>query len=300
MNTYQSRKFDTLYQQNLKALKRQGKSDSTIDVYARAVRRLAERLDRSPHNVTYQELSEHFDWLIEHWSWSTVKVDRNGLQFFFYHILNKEWDWLDLVKPPQVKTMPDILSCSEVESLANATRELRYQAFILLAFSSGMRLGEVLQVQVADIDRGMNRIHVRQGKGNKDRYVPLTDMAYQALKHLWQSHRNPVWLFPCGQSVVQRQAADKPMHRGSTQKAIKQIAADAKINKPVTPHTLRHSFGACLTEAGLSLRAIQEAMGHASPITTARYTQITEPAQQNAQDYFNALVRHFNVQWGAQ
>ena len=298
MNAYQQRKFDALYTQHLNALRRHGKSDSTIDLYARAVRRIAGYFDRSPHNLNQEQLCEYFDWLISQRSWSTVKVDRNGLQFFYKHILSRSWDWLELVKPPRKQVLPDILSRNEVNAMINATRELRYQVFIILAFSSGMRIGEILSLKTPDIDREHHRIHVRQGKGKKDRYAPLTDRTYEALRRLWASHRNPSWLFPCGQSPSQRAVADKPMHRGSTQKAIKQIALDARLNKPVSPHTLRHSFGACLTEDGLNLRAIQQAMGHESPVTTARYTQITQPAQQHAQDYFNALVNAFDIQWG--
>ena len=89
------------------------------------------------------------------------------------------------------------------------------------------------------------------------------------------------------------------MHRGSLQKAFRQIARDAGIQKAVSPHSLRHAYGACLVEAGLNLRAIQEAIGHASPVTTARYTQITVPAQQHTLDHIQALVDDFVIQWGA-
>jgi len=299
MNPYQQRKFDTLYQQHLNALRRQGKSDSTIDVYARAVRRIADYFDRSPHTLSFDELSQYFDWLISQRSWSTVKVDRNGLQFFYHHVLGQDWQWLDLVKPPQKHTLPALLSRAEVLSMINATRELRYQVFILAAFSMGLRIGEALNLSVPDIDTEHRQIHIRQAKGNKDRFVPLPDFTLHALRRLWASHRNPLWLFPCGQCPAERARADIPMHRGSLQKAFRLIAKDAGIQKRISPHSLRHAYGACLVEAGLNLRAIQEAMGHASPVTTARYTQITTPAQQNTLAHIQALVGDFAIQWGA-
>jgi integrase len=83
-----------------------------------------------------------------------VKVDRNGLQFFYEHVLKRPWTWVDIVKPPQVRALPDILTIKEIERLINGTRELRYQAFILVAFSMGLRLGETLSLQVGDIDSG--------------------------------------------------------------------------------------------------------------------------------------------------
>jgi integrase/recombinase XerD len=298
MNPYQQRKFDSLYQQHLNALRRQGKSPSTIDVYARAVRRIAEHFDRSPHALSFDELSQYFDWLIGQRSWSTVKVDRNGLQFFYYHVLGKQWHWLDLVKPPQKRVLPDLLSRDEVLRLINAARELRFQAFILAAFSMGLRIGEALNLTVSDIDAEHHHVHIRQAKGNKDRFVPMPDFTLRALRRLWASHRNPQWLFPSGQSQDARLTATLPMHRGSLQKAFRQIARDAGIQKAVSPHSLRHAYGACLVEAGLNLRAIQDAMGHASPVTTARYTQLTEPVQHNTLAQINALVDDFVIQWG--
>ncbi len=298
MNPYHQRKFNTLYQQHLNALRRQGKSDSTIDVYARAVRRIAEYFDRSPHALSFDELSHYFDWLIGQRSWSTVKVDRNGLQFFYHHVLGKDWQWLDLVKPPQKHVLPALLSRAEVLQLINATRELRYQVFILAAFSMGLRIGEALNLTVSDIDAERRQVHIRQAKGNKDRFVPLPAFTLAALRRLWASHRNPLWLFPSGQSRGERTIADIPMHRGSLQKAFRLIARDATIHKRISPHSLRHAYGACLVEAGLNLRAIQEAMGHASPVTTARYTQITMPAQQNTLAHIQALVDDFNIHWG--
>lgn len=298
VNAYQQRKFDTLYKQHLNALHRQGKARSTIDVYARAVRRVATFFDRSPHNLSFEELGTYFDQLIQSHSWSTVKVDRNGLQFFYYHVLDKQWQWIDLIKPPRKQLVPVLLSIPEIERMLNATRELRYQVFILTAFSMGLRIGEALNLTVSDVDSDRMRIHVRQGKGNKDRLVPLPARTLRALRRLWASHRNPLWLFPSGQSVAARQSADKPMHRGGVQKAFALIARAAGVHKQVSPHSLRHAYGACLVESGLNLRAIQEAMGHASPVTTARYTQITEPAQQNTREHLDALVADLNIVWG--
>jgi len=298
VNAYQQRKFDTLYKQHLNALHRQGKAPSTIDVYARAIRRVATYFDRSPHNLSVEELSKYFDQLIQSHSWSTVKVDRNGLQFFYYHVLNKQWQWIDLIKPPRKQLVPDLLSRSEIERMLNATRELRYQVFILTAFSMGLRIGEVLNLTISDVDGERMRVHVRQGKGNKDRLVPLPARTLRALRRLWASHRNPLWLFPGGQSVAARQAADKPMHRGGVQKTFALVAKAAGVHKRVSPHSLRHAYGACLVESGLNLRAIQEAMGHASPVTTARYTQITGPAQQNTREHLDALIADLKIVWG--
>jgi len=119
MNKAQQQKFESLYRQHLSALRRQGKADRTIDSYARAVRRISEFWDTCPDRLTQEQLSAYFSSLVETHSWSTVKVDRNGLQFFYHHVLNKTWNWVDIVKPPRKKVLPDILTLKEIERLIN-------------------------------------------------------------------------------------------------------------------------------------------------------------------------------------
>ena len=138
MNKAQQTKFDLLYQQHVNALRRQGKAENTIDAYSRAVRRITEYYDLCPDRLTQEHLKEYFTALVKSHSWSTVKVDRNGLQFFYKHTLNKEWAWVDIIKPPQKKVLPDILTVKEVERVINGTRELRYQTFILTTYSMGL------------------------------------------------------------------------------------------------------------------------------------------------------------------
>ena len=96
--------------------------------------------------------------------WSTVKVDRNGLQFFWRHVLKLDWQWVNIIKPPKVTTIPDILTLAEVERIIGATRKLRYRVFFLTTYSLGLRLEETLSLQVGDIDAQRRRVHVRRGK----------------------------------------------------------------------------------------------------------------------------------------
>ena len=173
MNKEQQARFNSLYEQHVNALHRQGKADSTIDVYARAVRRIAKFFDRCPDDLTLDQLKDYFTALVKSHSWSTVKIDRNGLQFFYHHVLNQQWVWVDIVKPPQTRVLPDILTVNEIERMINGTRELRYQTFILTAYSLGLRLGETLNLQVGDIDSERMKVHIRLGKGKKDRFLLL-------------------------------------------------------------------------------------------------------------------------------
>lgn len=298
MNTAQQKKFQSLYRKHVSALRRQGKAERTIDSYARAVRRVAEFWDTCPDSLTQDQLEAYSSSLVETHSWATVKVDRNGLQFFYQHVLKRDWVWVDIVKPPKKKVLPDILTLKEIERLINGTRELRYQTFILVAFSMGLRLGEALNLQVGDIDGERMKVHIRQGKGAKDRFVTLPEASLRALRRYWATHRNPRLIFPRGRHVEEQFQATESMDRGGLQKSFKAILQDCGIRKSVTIHTLRHCYGAHLVEAGVNLRAIQHEMGHECPKTTALYTQLTEVTQSDTDKRINRLVSRMRIRWG--
>lgn len=295
MNNAQQTHFNSLYSRHVSALHRQGKAKTTIDVYSRAVRRITEFFDRCPDQLTEDQLKDYFTALVKSHSWSTVKTDRNGLQFFYTHVLNKRWTWIDIVKPPRTKTLPDILTVAEVECLINGARERRYQTFILTTYSMGLRLGETLNLQVGDIDSERMKVHIRCGKGRKDRFVTLPKASLLVLRAYWVTHRHPTLLFPAGKQSVTRHSSSKVMDRGGLQKAIKAIAKDCRIHKPITIHSLRHSYGAHLVETGVNLRAIQQEMGHECPKTTALYTQLTDVTQQNTGKLINRLLDRLSL-----
>ena len=232
MNPTEQARFDALYQRHLRMLKLQGKSDNTIDSYARALRRVAEHFDRCPDQLTPNQLEIYFGELVESHSWSTVKVDRNGLQFFWKHVLKVDWQWVNIIKPPKVHTIPDILTLAEIERLIGATRKLRYRVFLLATYSMGLRLGETLALQVGDIDAERQRVHIRRGKGHKDRLVPLPGLTYQALRALWCKHRHPYLLFPNAQRpLTQIHKATTHMDRGGAQVAMKTVVRECGIKK---------------------------------------------------------------------
>ena len=232
MNSSEQSRFDDLYQRHLRMLKLQGKSDKTIDVYARAVRRVANHFDCCPDRLTPEQLEIYFGQLVDSHSWSTVKVDRNGLQFFWRHVLKLDWQWVNIIKPPKVHTIPDILTIAEVERLIGAARKLRYRVFFLTTYSMGLRLEETLSLQVGDIDAQRRRVHVRRGKGHKDRMLPLPELTYHALRALWCKHRHPFLLFPSAQGKLENVCqATAHMDRGSTQVAMKVLVKECGIKK---------------------------------------------------------------------
>jgi integrase/recombinase XerD len=232
MTKAKTKQFNDLYKHHLRLLKLQGKSQKTIDAYSRAVRRISEHFDCCPDQLTLEQREEYFSKLVESHSWSTVKVDRNGLQFFWKHVLKRDWQWIKIIKAPKVHSLPDILTVAEIEQLIGATCKLRYRVFLLATYSMGLRLGETLALQVGDVDGQRKQIHIRRGKGHKDRFVPLPDLTYQALRALWCKHRNPCWLFPNAVGSPERiRNANSHMDRGGAQAAMKAVVTQCGIKK---------------------------------------------------------------------
>ena len=289
MNATEQSRFDTLYQHHLIALKLQGKARKTIQAYAFALRRLAQHLDRCPDNLTADELRDYFAALINSHSWSAVKIDRNAIRFFHEHVLKAPMPWIDMVKPPVIQSLPDVLARDEIARIILRTRTTRYQTFWLVAYSMGLRLGEALTLTVADIDSARMLVHVRQGKGNKDRFVILPELTLTVLRREWRNHRHPDLLFP-GKAATGGGPAPGCMDRGTTQKAFAKVVRDCGIRKKVSIHSLRHSYATHLVEAGLNLRGVQEQLGHACPNTTARYVRMTEQARLDNRSVVNDLV----------
>ena len=232
MTKKELKRFNELYATHLRMLKLQGKAQKTIDAYSRAVRRVKDHFDCCPDKLSPKQLEIYFSFLVDTKSWSTVKIDRLGIMFFWKHVLKKDWEWLDIVKPPQIHTLPDILTVAEVEKLIGATRKLRYRIFLLTTYSMGLRLEEALSLQVSDIDSALNRVHIRRGKGHKDRFVPLPDLTYQGLRALWKKHKHPKLLFPNANGSPETiQKAQNHMDRGGTQNAMKKVVEECGIKK---------------------------------------------------------------------
>ncbi|CAG19747.1 tyrosine-type recombinase/integrase [Photobacterium profundum] len=285
-------RYNHLYEQHLYQLTAAGKRPATIDAYSRAVRRISQFFDRCPDAMTTADLKQYFASLIQTHSWSTVKLDRNGLQFFYRHTLEKEWQWLDIVKPPQSKKLPDIITAQQVALLISMTKQKRYQIFFLTLYTMGLRLGEGLSLTVHDIDQHTMQVHIRDGKGGKDRLVPVPQRTLNALRAHWLTHRHPRLIFP-GKGCN----TDNPMDRGGVQKAMKLVLKDCGINKPISPHSLRHCFATHLLEQGLDLRSLQILLGHASLNTTARYTRMTQIKQRDAALAINRLADALTLMW---
>ena len=224
--------FDRRYQSHLKHLKLQGLQPKTIEAYARAIRRMGEYFDRQIDDLSESQLTDYFSDLIETHSWSAVKLDLYGYKFYTTHVLRRPWTMPALIKPPKVQRLPDIVSVDEAQRLFAATRILSYRVFFFTLYSLGLRLGEGLALTVADIDAQRRRVHVRDAKGNKDRFVPLPAATLTVLRRFWLTHRNAQLLFPSRRGGLQAAAsATTTLDRGTIQAALRRVANEIGLKK---------------------------------------------------------------------
>jgi integrase/recombinase XerD len=228
--------FKRQYASHLKHLRLKGLQPKTIEAYARAIRRIGDYFAYQIEDLSEQQLTDYFTDLLKSHSWSAVKLDLYGLKFFYAHVLHKPWVNVNLIKPPRVQRLPDILTVEEAKRLFGATHTLSYRVFYFTIYSLGLRLGEGLRLQVSDIDAARGRVHIRDAKGNKDRLVPLPEATLEVLRRFWQVHHNPVLLFPNRHGGLKGAAcATTPLDRGGVQNTLRQVVADCGIKKRSHP-----------------------------------------------------------------
>jgi integrase/recombinase XerD len=147
-------------------------------------------------------------------------------------VLRKPWVAPHLIKPPKTQRLPDIVTVEEAQQLFLATQVLSYRVFYFTVYSLGLRLGEGLRLEVGDIDADRQRVHIRDSKGNKDRLVPLPAATLALLRRFWQTHRNPVLLFPNRHGGLKSaHLATTPLDRGGVQTTLHQVAQDCGLKK---------------------------------------------------------------------
>ncbi len=225
-------RFNDNYQTHLKHLKLKGLQPKTIEAYSRAIRRSGDYFKHQIDDLCEAQLTDYFTDLLASHSWTTVKLDLYGLKFYYAYVIKKSWPALHLIKPPKVVRLPDIVTISEAGRLFATTRVLSYRVLFFTLYSLGLRLGEGLRLQVGDIDATRQRVHIRDAKGNKDRLVPLPQVTLDLLRRFWQTHRNPVLLFPNRHGGLNKAgAATTPLDRGGVQTTLRQVAQACGLKK---------------------------------------------------------------------
>lgn len=282
-----------LRQKMIEDLQLRGYSAGTQKAYVRAVRQLAEYYGKGPDQISEEELRRYFLYLSQEKqvSRSTSTIALCGIKFFYEYTLQRQWPTLDLIRPGKEQKLPVVLSVAEVRKLLATVRKPDYRVCMSTLYGCGLRVAEGCALQISDIDGERMTLHVRGGKGKKDRYVPLPQSVLLMLGSYWATHRHPGWLFP-QRPPTDAAAAQAPQPQGynGLYSALKAAVKECGIHKPVTLHTLRHSWATHLLEVGVNLRLIQVWLGHESLRTTALYTHITHQAQVAAIASINQLM----------
>jgi site-specific recombinase XerD len=283
-----------LRQRMTEDLQLRGYSARTMTSYLRAVSQLARHFHTPPDRLSEEQLREYFLHLSTHrkLARSSVTVALCGIKFLYQETLQRPWSLLEFVRPRREQKLPVVLSRDEVWRVLDAITHPAYQACLTTIYACGLRLLEGTQLRVPDVDGARKLVHVHQGKGGKDRLVPLPDATLTMLRAFWRTHRHPEWMFPASERA-RRQGptlAAGPVGPTSLQKAFAAAVARSGIVKRAHVHTLRHCYATHLLEAGVPLALIQDYLGHAALSTTTIYTHLTRELRAAALDPINALM----------
>jgi len=241
MTPSNNEKFNHYYAQHCKHLKLKGLQPKTIDAYARGMRRIGQHFDYQVENLSQNQLLDYFHALLGTHSWSAVKLDLYGLKFFYTHVLSKAWNDIPLITPPKATRIPDIITPEQAQVLFMRTRILSYRVFLFTVYSMGLRLSEGINLKVADIDALRLRVHIRDAKGNKDRFVPLPLNTLSVLRRFWKIHKHPELMFPSRKRhLINSHLVNMPLDRGGIQCCIRQVVKDMGLKKTLP-------FTACVT-----------------------------------------------------
>lgn len=261
----------------LQELKLRGYSTRTIKSYMWFLKRFFEYFKgREYLKITKEEIESYLFEIIKtkNPSYSAQSQQINAIKFYYEKVLGKPKIVYNLPRPKKPKTLPKVMSRNEVYKLLSVTSNIKHKAILHIIYSGGLRLGELLNLKITDIDSDRMLIHIRGGKGKKDRTTILGKTCLLVLRDYYLSYKPSVWLFESIKKGKQYSAK-------SVQNIFKANLKKAGIRKAFTVHSLRHSFATHLLEQGVDLRYIQELLGHSSSKTTEIYTHVSTKNLQN-------------------
>jgi site-specific recombinase XerD len=258
--------------------------------YVRYVRRLGDHYQCDPATLSEDQIRAYYLELrqVRKFGGSAMKIAKRALRCFYREHLKLGLAWTvfeDLrIAPPQ--TLPLVLTREQVAALLKAVQLPRYRTILGLIYHTGLRVGEAVRIELRDLRETRTehpRLHVRCGKGGKDRFVPLSPAMMTELREWWKTHRHPTFLFP-GTTTGERQRgqptdaavrADSHLSVSAVQTTFRLARAASGLPAEATVHTLRHCYATHLLEEGVSLRSISQYLGHISLDTTVIYTHLT-------------------------
>jgi integrase/recombinase XerD len=263
-----------LRQRMLDELQRRNYSPHTVRSYMHAVEEFARYFRRSPDQLGPDHIREYQVHLFRDCELSprTIEGQTAALRFLFVKTLGRAYLPDQIPFPKCRKRLPTVLSQEEVTRLIDSAGSLMHRAMIMTLYATGLRRAELCHLKVSDIDSERMVLHVQQGKGDRDRDVPLSPKLLEILREYWRWMKPMTYLFP---GMENNWRADIPITEKVVWTAVTIAAKHAGITKRVSPHTLRHSFATHLLEAGVDLRTIQMLLGHAKLADTTVYLHLS-------------------------
>jgi integrase/recombinase XerD len=283
----------SILQETIVNLQLAGYSPRTVEAYSYHVKKFLEYFDKAPNLICEDEIKQYFLYLKykKKLSGSASAQAISGIKFMFEKTLNMDFKVFGIVKNPRGKKLPVVLTREEVHSVLTRVRILRHRACLTLIYSCGLRLHEATNISPADIDSKRMVVHIKTGKGRKDRIVPLPKSTLFILREFYKKHRNKSYIFPApGRGGYGDAKSIKPLPDSSVQTVLKKALRQAGIIKNVSVHNLRHSYATHLLEAGIDIRIIQKYLGHDSIASTMIYTHLTPVISENVQPKINRLM----------
>ncbi len=283
------------YEQDLRAeAQLRSLSEVTINTYLSRVRGLYNYYQREPAELSIADVRKYFLYLmnVKQIGREALRNSYYGVRYYFVHCLGFPPEDLKFMTVTRLSRLPVILTKSEVRQLLSQIKVYDYRMCLELIYACGLRIGEAVKITPADIDGERLLLHVKNGKGNKDRAVPLPVNIYHKLQSYWKTHRNRKVMFP-GLRESDRSTTGKPFKRRVLQIAFKKALHEAGIIKKATPHTLRHSYATHLLESGVNIRVIQKFLGHRSLRATIVYIHLTSTTEQKSVELLNDLMSDF-------
>ena len=243
----------------------------TRKAYLRHINRFLTFMNKHPKKIKPDKIYDYFLHLIEqeNLSFSNHNQIVSAIRFLYWQVLNQPLPQTAIPRPRKEHKLPSVLSQEAMTRLLNAVDNVKHLCLLMLVYSGGLRVSEAVKLHPEDIDEDRGLICVRQGKGRKDRYTILSQIAVEALRTYKSSYTLTRWLFPGAKPGCH-------LTTRSAQKVVAQARKKAGIPQNATPHTLRHSFATHLLESGIDLRYIQKLLGHASSKTTEIYTHVSK------------------------
>jgi site-specific recombinase XerD len=258
-------------------------SPATQQSYVYAIRKFSRHFGASPDRLGIEDVRAYQLHLIaKKRSWSHINQTACALRFFYGVTMGQQEAFERIVNGRKPEKLPPVLAPDEIARFLEAVVGLRNRVALTTAYAAGLRIGEVCRLKVTSIDGERKLIHVECGKGGKDRYAMLSPRLLDILRAYWRRARPGLWLFPG------REAGDH-VSVAALQDACRVARRTMKLNKPVTAHSLRHSFATHLLESGVELRIIQVLLGHADLSSTTRYTQVATHLIANTPSPFDRL-----------